>query len=91
MTNAEFVETTGKLERYFNKEYTDEQLKVMFETFKSWSAEKYEKRVKCCIINCKYLPKIAEISNEDEKSLYQFNQYEQREYKDSDFDKFYIN
>ena len=56
MTNAEFVQATSRLEGYFDKKYTTEQLKEMFYMLKEWSLEKYTKAVKYCIRNCKYLP-----------------------------------
>ena len=65
MTNAEFVQVTGRLENYFDKKYTTEQLKEMFYMLKEWSLEKYTKAVKYCIRNCKYLPKIVDLTNAD--------------------------
>lgn len=65
MTNAEFVQVTGRLENYFDKKYTTEQLKEMFYMLKEWSLEKYVKAVSYCIRNCKYLPKIADLTNAD--------------------------
>ena len=65
MTNAEFVQVTGRLENYFDKKYTTEQLKEMFYMLKEWSSEKYTKAVKYCICNCKYLPKIVDLTNAD--------------------------
>ena len=50
MTNAEFVQATSRLENYFDKEYKQEQ---------------YTKAVKYCIRNCKYLPKLADITSAD--------------------------
>ena len=37
MTNAEFVQATSRLEGYFDKKYTTEQLKEMFYMLKEWS------------------------------------------------------
>lgn len=65
MTNAEFVQVTGRLENYFDKKYTTEQLKEMFYMLKEWSLEKYVKAVSYCIRNCKYLPKIADLTSAD--------------------------
>lgn len=65
MNNADFVEATSKLEHYFDKEYKTDQLKIMFDFFKSWSIEKYRKAINYCIKNNKYLPKIADLTNAD--------------------------
>ena len=65
MTNAEFVQATSRLEGYFDKKYTTEQLKEMFYMLKEWSLEKYTKAVKYCIRNCKYLPKLVDITSAD--------------------------
>ena len=60
MTGSEFINLTSKLENYFDKEYTTEQRKIMYNTLKNWSIQKYEQAVKYCIENCKYLPRIAD-------------------------------
>ena len=61
MVINEFVEATSRLERYFNKEYTDDQRKIMFDTLKDLSLPQYTRGINYCISNCKYLPKIADI------------------------------
>ena len=65
MTNQEFIEATGRIERYYEKSYTDEQLKEMYEAVKSWDINKYAKAVTACIQNCKYMPKIIDILNNE--------------------------
>lgn len=57
----EFIETTSKIEKYFEKEYTTEQSQIMFEQVKNMSAERYLKAVNGCIRNCKFMPKLADI------------------------------
>lgn len=69
MTNAEFVQTTSRLENYFDKEYKTEQLKEMYNMLKQWSLEKYVKAVTYCIRNCKYLPKLADLTSADITSV----------------------
>ena len=69
MTNTEFVQTTSRLENYFDKEYKQEQLKEMYYMLKDWSIEKYIKAVTYCIRNCKYLPKLADLTNADVTSV----------------------
>ncbi len=65
MTEAEFVKATNRLERYYDKDYTMEQIKIMFEMLKEMSIEKYNKAINHCIRNCKYIPKIADLTNAD--------------------------
>lgn len=65
MTNEEFVQVTSRLEKYFDKEYKAEQAKEMYNMLKDWNMEKYVKTVSYCIRNCKYLPKLADITNAD--------------------------
>lgn len=65
MNNAEFVEATSRLEHYFDKEYKTEQLKIMFDCLKSWNIEKYRKAVNHCIKTCKFLPKLADLTDTD--------------------------
>ena len=69
MTNTEFVQATSRLEKYFDKEYKQEQLKEMYYMLKDWSIEKYIKAVTYCIRNCKYLPKLADLTNADVTSV----------------------
>lgn len=69
MTNEEFVQTTSRLEGYFDKEYKTEQLKEMFTVVKGWTIEKYTKAVNYCIRNNKYLPKIADLIGADTATI----------------------
>ncbi len=61
MQISDFIEATSRLEKYFDKTYTTEQSKIMYEEMKELSIERYKMIVAQCIRNCKYLPKIAEI------------------------------
>lgn len=69
MTEEEFIKTTSRLEGYFDKEYKAEQMKEMFAVVKGWNIEKYTKAVNYCIRNCKYLPKIFDITNADSTTI----------------------
>lgn len=62
MTQSEFVEATSRLERYYDKEYSNEQLKIMYDFLKVWNKEKYIKAINYCLQNNKYLPKIADLT-----------------------------
>ena len=63
MTNAEFIQATTRLENYYDKEYTTEQLKIMFDFLRGWTVEKYMKAINFCLKNNKFLPKIADLTN----------------------------
>ena len=68
MTELEFVEATSRIEQYFEKEYSKEQRKIMYEELKEFSAEKYKRLVSAVIRKNKYLPKVAdfiEVNKED--------------------------
>lgn len=65
MSNTEFIQATSKLENYYGKEYTTEQLKIMFDMLREWTIEKYRKAINYCIRNSKYLPKIADLTSAD--------------------------
>ena len=69
MTEPEFVQATTRLENYFDKEYKPEQMKEMYNMLKEWSLSKYVKAVNHCIRNCKYLPKLADITNADNSMI----------------------
>lgn len=61
MTNTEFIENTSRLERYFEKTYSVEQLKIMFEELKNLNAERYKQIITQLIRTSKFMPKIADI------------------------------
>lgn len=63
MTQGEFIEVTTRLESYYDKEYTIEQRKIMYEFLNKWNKEKYTKAVNYCIRNSKYLPKLVDLTN----------------------------
>ena len=61
MILSEFIEATSRLETYYEKEYTDEQRRIMFDELKKLSVERYRKIISQCIRSCKFLPKVADI------------------------------
>ena len=63
MTNAEFIQATSRLENYYDKEYTTEQLKIMFDMLKEWNIQKYIRAINYCIRNNKFLPKVADLTS----------------------------
>lgn len=61
MILSDFVEATSRLEAYYEKEYTDEQRKIMFDELEKLSIEKYRRIIAQCIKSCKFLPKLADM------------------------------
>lgn len=78
MTRNEFIEISGKLEKYYGKEYTPEQLSIMYEELHNMPIDRYERCVRKALQTCKFLPKIADII-EVSKSEQGMNCQEQRE------------
>lgn len=61
MNRSEFVEATSRIERYYEKEYTTQQLQIMFEELSTLPVERYRQLISAVIRKSKYLPKIADI------------------------------
>lgn len=57
----EFIQATNKLEKYYDKEYTEEQRKIMFDRLKDLSIKEYNRAINNVIDKCKFLPKISDI------------------------------
>ena len=57
----EFIQATGRLETYYDKELKTEQMQIMYEELKNLSLERYLKLISKCLRTCKYMPKIADI------------------------------
>ncbi len=57
----EFIESTNRLETYYGKDMSTEQLQIMYEELKHLSLERYKKLLSKCLKTCKYIPKIADI------------------------------
>lgn len=61
MEVKEFIELTNKLEKYYDKEYTEEQRKIMYSRLKDLSKKEFNRAINIVLDTCKYLPKIADI------------------------------
>lgn len=57
----EFIEVTSRVERYFEKEYTTEQRKIMYEQLRGIDVKRYIDITTQCLKTCKFLPKLADI------------------------------
>lgn len=59
----EFIKANSRLEQYYDKEYSEEQRKIMFDRLKNISVKDYIKAINICLEKCKFLPKIADIKS----------------------------
>lgn len=70
MEISEFIEATARLEQYFGKEYTKEQIQIMFDELKDFKITRYKKLVSEAIKQCKFLPKVADFIQIDFETQY---------------------
>lgn len=66
----EFIEATGRLEKYYGKEYEKEQRRIMFEELQSLNIERYRQLISMLIKKSKFLPKIADFTEVDIETPY---------------------
>ena len=70
MTIGEFIEATNRLENYYGKEYTKEQLKIMHEELQDLSIDRYKQLISAIMKKSKFLPKIADFLEVDNEIPY---------------------
>lgn len=73
MNRSEFVEATSRIEQYYDKEYTTQQLQIMFEELSALPVERYRQLISAVIRKSKYLPKIADIMEANVEEPYTGN------------------
>jgi 5-methylcytosine-specific restriction endonuclease McrBC regulatory subunit McrC len=61
MQISEFIQATSQLEKYFKKDYTEQQRQIMFEQLKDLSIEQYQNAIHVAFGKCKFLPRVAEL------------------------------
>lgn len=88
MNKIEFMEGVHILQDNYNRTLSETQLKLFYENLKDMSKDKYISNIKEYIKTNSFMPTISQIRNETNK---QFVNYEQRDYSDLDFNKFYAN
>lgn len=87
MTKAEFMEGIHMLQDNYNKKYTVNQLRLIYESLKDMNTEQYIKNIKEHIKSSQYLPNIAQIRRENQNK--QYANFEQRDYSKIDFNKIF--
>ena len=88
MNKIEFMEGVHILQDNYNRTLSETQLKLFYENLKDMSKDKYISNIKEHIKTNSFMPTISQIRNETNK---QFVNYEQRNYSNLDFNKFYAN
>jgi len=66
MTQAEFIEITSEIERFYStdkedKKYTSEQIKIMYEELKKIHKERYRQIAREVYKTLKFMPKLADL------------------------------
>lgn len=88
MNKVEFMQGIHILQDNYNRKLTGTQLKLFYENLKDMNKDKYISNIKEYIKTNSFMPTISQIRNEQRK---QFANYEQRDYSNLDFNKFYAN
>ncbi len=88
MNKVEFMQGIHILQDNYNRKLTGTQLKLFYENLKDMDKSIYISNIKEYIKTNSFMPTISQIRNEQRK---QFANYEQRDYSNLDFSKFYAN
>lgn len=70
MQANEFIEATSRLEKYYGKEYSKEQLEIMFEELKTMDISRYKQLISVVMRSEKYLPKLVAFFDADKNVSY---------------------
>ena len=88
MNKVEFMQGIHILQDNYNRKLTGTQLELFYENLKDMDKSIYISNIKEYIKTNSFMPTISQIRNEQRK---QFANYEQRDYSNLDFSKFYVN
>ena len=88
MDKVEFMEGIHILQDNYNRKLTGTQLELFYENLKDMNKDRYISNIKEYIKTNSFMPTISQIRNEQGK---QYTNYEQRNYSNLDFSKFYAN
>ena len=86
ITKGDFMEGIHILQDNYNRKLTGSQLKLFYENLKDMNKDRYLSNINDIIKTSSFMPTIAQIRNEPRR---QFTNYEQRDYSNIDFSKFY--
>lgn len=88
MNKNEFLKGIEKLEFAYNQTFSKEKLVLWYEKLEGMDYQEYIDRIDSLIETNKFLPNIAEILNIPKHN---YANYDQRNYKDIDFESLYAN
>lgn len=88
LTKNDFMEGIHILQDNYSRKMSGTQLRLFYENLKDMNKDKYIESINRIIKSSSFMPTIAEIRNEKRK---EFSNYEQRDYSNIDFSKFYAN
>ncbi len=89
MNKQEFYEGIKKIENAYNTKFERDKLNLWYSKLNEMEYKEYLERIDELITTKKFIPNIAEIL--DEQPRFGYTNYDQRDYKDIDFDSLYAN
>lgn len=88
MTKQEFAKGIKILELAYSQKFDEEKRDFWYRQLGDMETERYYNNIKQIVKSSTFIPNIAQIRNEIKP---QFTNYEQRDYTNMDFSKFYAN
>lgn len=89
MNKAEFMEGIHILQNNYNQKFSTEKLRLYYEHLQDMDKQEYLDNISKLLKTNEFVPNIAQIRGEENRRAYQ--NYDQRDYKDIDFDSLYAN
>lgn len=89
MNKQEFYEGIKKIEDAYNTKFERDKLSLWYSKLNEMEYQEYIDKIEELITTKKYIPNIAEILDKQPKFAY--TNYDQRDYKDIDFESLYAN
>ncbi len=88
MDKGEFMEGIHILQNNYHKKLSADQLKLYYANLKDMSKEEFLKNINEQVKSNPFMPNIAQLRN---KQSINYTNYEQRDYGEQDWDRFYAN
>lgn len=89
MNKNEFMEGIHILQNNYNQKFSTEKLRLYYEHLQDMDKQEYLDNIDKLLNTNEFVPNIAQIRGEESRKAYQ--NYDQRDYKDIDFDSLYAN
>lgn len=89
MNKTEFMEGIHILQNNYNQKFSTEKLRLYYEHLQDMDKQEYLDNISKLLKTNEFVPNIAQIRGEENRRAYQ--NYDQRDYKDIDFDSLYAN